>query len=663
MSDQHEFRLEPTEGKRTGGPPGERFVVGLALFALFTGLLIALGNLVGQRAAVSSAGSPAPSPTASSTPAWPPLPPSHLLREVTLQPRAVPTQAPQPNLFSGGIRARGDLIVRANPEIDAIPLGTLAQGALAFAEEMSEPPPGELGWLHILAPSPQGWVATTEGGGQLVDRLGFAPVPVSGDIWGVSGGGDQFLAVGWRSGISTQPQEPLIAASSDGDAWQAADLPPSAANGVVSWGPAGWLALAPIGDHPSGSPAWVWQSNDGVGWTALGTLPDSFGQYPSQMVSSDAGYLLAATSGRGSDTTLWFSEDGVTWRETADTGMSSGNWLRLAAGPNGFYAWDVPGQQPSSKPGAVYSVNARTWSAVTGGPEGPSAQIVAVGAEWVGTDVDPVSGVRRVWIGRVEGDRLSWKPESDEGAFGNGVVSTMVSDGEHAVAFGWDRLVERPMAWFREGTAWARSPLPLAFGGLPRIAAGGKAGVVVVGYRPTLRGENAVFWHVTPGGSWIPEADPLLTVVANPSSKECGPAPLSAADFLVLDRALAVVCLANTSATFRAWSLECSGCFGGVGSGTPAWLATPDTNQLALSPIERFDGWWAPVVLDPALKQDRAWKNTWLEVTGHFDDPAAKTCELTPTRDEEAYYAGRQSVIDACRQQFVVTSVTPVPGP
>ncbi|MDQ2941876.1 MAG: hypothetical protein M3R05_06780 [Chloroflexota bacterium] len=662
MSDQHELRLEPTEGTRTGGPPGERFVVGLALFALFAGLLIALGNFIGQRAAVSSAGSPRPSPTASSTPAWPVSTP-RLLREVTVQPGAAPTQAPTQQTFTGGIRAKADLIIRANPEVNAIQFGVLAQGALAFAEEMPDPPPGKLGWLHILAPEPQGWVATTEGGAQLVVRLGSAPAPVSGDIWAMVGGGDRFLAVGWPAVTSTQPLEPLIAASADGDAWQIADLPASAGYGAaVSWGPAGWLALTLIGDHPSGSTAWVWHSNDGISWTALGTMSDA-GTYPSQFVSSDAGYLLAATAGRGPDTTLWFSEDGLTWRETADAGMASGAWVRLAAGPNGFYAWDMQGQQPADKAAAAYSANARTWAPVIGGPEGPSAQIVAVGAEWVGVDDDPVRGLHRVWIGEVKGDRLSWRRESDEGAFGDGVVTTMVSDGRRAVAFGWDRSTELPVAWIREGTTWTQSPLPHAFGGLPRIAAAGPSGVVLVGYRPTLRGQNPVFWHLAADGSWTPEADPLLTVVADPSSDECGPAPATAADFLVLDHALAVACLGDTPLTFRAWSVECS-CFSDAPpGGVPAWLATPGSNQLALSPIESFDGWWAPAVLDPSLKQDRAWRLAWLEVTGHFDDPAAAGCRLTPSRDDVASYQGRQSVIDSCRQQFVVTSVVPVPGP
>jgi hypothetical protein len=94
MTDHDDFRLEPTEGQRTGGPPGDRLIVGLALFALVAGLLIALGNLVGQRAGTSS-GSPTPSPSASSTPAAVrPVSTPRLLRELTLQAGPVPTQAP-----------------------------------------------------------------------------------------------------------------------------------------------------------------------------------------------------------------------------------------------------------------------------------------------------------------------------------------------------------------------------------------------------------------------------------------------------------------------------------------------------------------------------------------------------------------------------------------
>jgi hypothetical protein len=665
MSDHDDFRLEPTEGQRTGGPPGDRLIVGLALFALVAGLLIALGNFVGERAGVSS-DSPTPSPSASSSPTavWPVATP-YLLRELTLQPGAVPTAAPsEQSYFTGGIRPKADLVVRANPDVESIQLGVLPQGTLAYAEESPDQPPGEMGWLHILAPRPEGWVASTEGGAELVERLAPAPVPSSGDIWGVSGGGDRFLAVGWQNDASSQLSKPLTAMSADGNAWQRVDLPASTNYAfVVSWGPSGWIAFDAGGN--SGELLSLWRSNDGASWTALGTMSDSFGLYPQQLVGSDAGYLLLMSEGRGPDASFWFSDDGVIWRETAGAGLSGGAWVRLAAGPSGFYAWEVGQRTPSSEAIAVYSANGRTWTPVTGGPEGESAQIVAVGGQWVGTDRDPDSGRPRAWVGEVAGDRLTWRPESDEGAFGESVITTMVSDGRRAVAFGWDRATERPMAWIREGAVWRRSPLPLTFGGIPRLAAGTREGVVVVGYRPTLRQQNPVFWGQTPDGHWAPEADPLLTLVPDPPSEECGAPPATAADFVLVERALAVTCLGDTPVSFRAWSLNCVGCFEDLPrvTATPAWLVTPGGDQLALSPIEGFADWWAPVVLNPALKRDPAWTGTWVDVTGHFDDPAAKDCQSPPRAEEQLYYGGRQQVIDGCRQQFVVTAVTPVAGP
>ena len=129
ITDHDDFRLEPTEGERTGGPPGDRLIVGLALFALVAGVLIALGNFVGERAAISS-GSPTPSPSTSSSPAavWPVSTP-RLLRELTLQAGPVPTPAlGEPNFFSGGIRANADLIIHATPDLESIEFGALPRG-------------------------------------------------------------------------------------------------------------------------------------------------------------------------------------------------------------------------------------------------------------------------------------------------------------------------------------------------------------------------------------------------------------------------------------------------------------------------------------------------------------------------------------------------------
>jgi hypothetical protein len=69
-------------------------------------------------------------------------------------------------------------------------------------------------------------------------------------------------------------------------------------------------------------------------------------------------------------------------------------------------------------------------------------------------------------------------------------------------------------------------------------------------------------------------------------------------------------------------------------------------------------------VLAPSLIPiDPAWTGTWVEFTGHFDDPASSTCHMPPQADSLQDWSGRQSVIDQCRTTFVVTAVKIVTGP
>lgn len=663
MTEHDQFRLDPTHGQRTGGPPGERLVVGLAALALFAGLLIAVGNLIGHDGEVGSA-SPSPSrPTPSASPSPTSLPSARLLREMTVGPVAPAPSFNEPTLFSGWVRANADVAIRAHAEPGALEYGVLARGAVAYAEELPEQSPGELGWLHLAAPD-QGWVATTERGAQLVERLGSSVVPVGGEIWALAAGDRGFVAVGQGAGMSDENSRPLIASSADGRTWEAGKPPAGPNDGfVVSWGPAGWIALT-VDGHRSGSTVWVWRSKDGLSWTALGSLVAESDMYPSAIVSSDAGYLLTMSEGNVPQSSFWFSEDGTTWRETADSGLSDIPWLQLRGGSGGFYAWNGQENGAGEPSRAVFSANSRTWSPVATGPEGPYVQVAAAGHGWVGTDIEVRTGARRLWTGEVDGNRLVWRREPGEAAFSGAVVTTLVSDGRRAVAFGWDRATERALAWIRDGTSWTRSPLPDGFGGIPRIAAAGPTGVVVVGYRPTSRGQNPILWHLEGDSSWAPEPAPLLSEAEDPSTDQCGPPPSTAVDFVLLDHAAAVVCLGDAPVTFRAYAVRCHDCFGtAYGNGTPAWLATPGANQLGLSPIPASDGYWSSVVLDPTVKHDPAWEGSWLEVTGHFDDPRAQACRLTLSTDEELYYPGRQSIVDGCRQQFVVTAVTRVDGP
>jgi hypothetical protein len=55
----------------------------------------------------------------------------------------------------------------------------------------------------------------------------------------------------------------------------------------------------------------------------------------------------------------------------------------------------------------------------------------------------------------------------------------------------------------------------------------------------------------------------------------------------------------------------------------------------------------------------------WLEITGHWADPAAEECRVMPLR-EQGYGTGfvpGDSMRYHCRTKFVATTVTPAPAP
>jgi hypothetical protein len=397
---------------------------------------------------------------------------------------------------------------------------------------------------------------------------------------------------------------------------------------------------------------------------------------PLGLVASSDGYLLTTSvADRGSTPILWFSADGVTWQETANP-AAAGTQYGAAAGaqygpvrtigiPDGFYTTSSRGFGPSS---AAFSVNGRVWADVEGGPEGHSMQLVQMGTALVAIDADPQSGAPRVWIGGFDRRGVAWHRESDaDPAFAGAVVSALVSDGQRAYAFGWDRSSEEPLVWTRDSLGWTRTSLPDLFGGLPQLAAAGPSGVVVVGHRTTLRGDNPVVWHLTANRSWLPEPQPVFAAVPDPTVASCPSVPRNLPEFMVLDTAAALVCFGHAPITMRAWSARCDQCVGSpAGVAEPAWLMAPSLNQLFLSPIKPVsDGeWWTSMVLAPSVVPDPiANAGTWVQLTGHFDDPVAATCHYQPVLDELAYWSGQQPYRNGCRQVFVVTEVKVVSGP
>jgi hypothetical protein len=95
--------------------------------------------------------------------------------------------------------------------------------------------------------------------------------------------------------------------------------------------------------------------------------------------------------------------------------------------------------------------------------------------------------------------------------------------------------------------------------------------------------------------------------------------------------------------------------------GNPPWLAEESSLQLAAVTGPAVEGGTLSIHVDPAQGIDLP-RETRLELTGHFDDPASRDCQREP--EEEGFQDEEPAEqILWCRQQFVVTAARVAPGP
>jgi hypothetical protein len=658
MADRDRFDLDLSPGEQPPTGLGDRVLVVIAALVLLSGLAIAVLHALPQedqtaRASATPRPSPSPTPQLFATPAPP--------RVATVVPPDIEMVQPsqQPN-FSGWIKALTDIDIRSGPEPQASTIGILPKGEIAYADQQVEPAT-EPGWLFLQAQS--GWIASVVDGHSLVHRYEYPTSRGSGWLNSIKAGSTGLVALVSPPSGPYEQSSLVAAVSTNGSNWAYASS--SAFGGwyvdSVAWGPAGWLAAAYV-YNDSESRIWLWSSPDGLRWTRLGMFAGATQGYPGTLVASADRYLFETGGDRASGYTLWSSTDGRTWTEVTDHTVGIGNnngEQHIQALAGGFYLWNSGGSPVAFGSPAAFSIEGLRWTRVVGGPQGQLAQLTTLGDRVLATDLDPVTQSTRVWSGSIVRGQLLWRRVmSADPAFAGGVVTQLVSDGRQAYAFGWDRQTEVPEVWTGDGANWSRTQLPPAFDGIPSMAAAGPTGVIVVGHRPTLRGDNPIVWHRTPDGRWVPETRPMLPVVPDPSRAACSPLPTDFAEFTVVDTAAAVVCHGDESTTMRAWSQRCDGCYGGNASdASPAWLARPSANLLFLWPVATADGNSQSVVVDPSLYIDPAWYGLWLDVTGHFDDPASASCHVTPTIDDLPWWSGQRSVIDQCRETFVVTAV------
>jgi hypothetical protein len=124
MSDRDRFEVEMSPGMQPSGGAGERILVGLAVIALLGGLVIVAGKVLPNPGNVADA-SVAPSgiPIGTQRPAPTPAPARVLS---VIEPDFSPEPVNQPVTFSGWVRAKADLVIRATPALDGADLGVFA---------------------------------------------------------------------------------------------------------------------------------------------------------------------------------------------------------------------------------------------------------------------------------------------------------------------------------------------------------------------------------------------------------------------------------------------------------------------------------------------------------------------------------------------------------
>jgi hypothetical protein len=663
MTDRIQIPLETSEGRRGPGSAGDRLMVGIALIALLGGVGILAGKMLDRSDAVAlSSGSPTASIEAS-TPAPTPIPTPSTFKVAT--DIAPPITGPEHPAFSGWIRALEDLPIRSAPTRGANQIGALAKGEAAYADQVPSEVPDGITWLMLQSGSAGGgMVAATKGSKELVVRYPQIPTPSVAQIMGLVASPDEFITWGYGASGSGAAQQPFMATSADGRRWEAVDA--SVFGGriptAIAFGPAGWLAIANVeGDRATGV-LWLWSSSDGHQWQSLGRMSGlGEGLYIAQLVGNLSGYELSINADSAPRQTLLHSDDGLTW--TSGKGIPPGNFVRLTATSTGYYAWRQDG--PTSGPLAASSADGLVWSPEQGGPSGAIRDTVAVGDRLVAIDADPESGTPRVWRGFLVDGSVSWRLEPPLQEFIGGTVTTLASDGQRAIAFGWQRSTLKPAVWFGEWMDWQRAPLPAdAFeGARPMLVAANLHAVVAVASRVTLQADDPIFWWATPLMAWQRTTVPGVSPIGEATNNACPSRPDDILEFMAVPPAKAIACFGRTPFTFTGLAGLCTDCTGfPPGTYTPKWLVGPDT-QLTISPTQDSDFTRMNVFLAPKLSLDRGWSYQWVTVTGHYDDPASSTCRFTPDPESTELPPLPAEMKRQCRTSFVVTSVKVVPGP
>jgi hypothetical protein len=157
------------------------------------------------------------------------------------------------------------------------------------------------------------------------------------------------------------------------------------------------------------------------------------------------------------------------------------------------------------------------------------------------------------------------------------------------------------------------------------------------------------------------EADDGTAYLTAASAPPCEEPPATVVSLSEQQYTLRLICFDAEPLTFTAWWPEAPD--DGLGGACVAsetdigWLACPSNNGIGADDSESGDR--LAVTVDPATGVEMPERGQWVEVTGHFDDPAAQRCGEVA----EQMSSDPGELVFNCRLQFVLSEVAPTSAP
>jgi hypothetical protein len=466
--------------------------------------------------------------------------------------------------------------------------------------------------------------------------------------------------------------------STDGKLWTAAQYAePSMTNAQLTGVAVIGHRIVAVGGFPEGGvetprPA-IWTSSDGVAWE-----PDDLGlDGPGGLIRGVAtvdGELVAVGDG-----VMWRSPDGRSWRVTdqdqsfTPTHVVTGPAGTLAwgsvLGTNGWAAtsWRLDGVATGTTPnGVTLPVKFSTVVADAGGFVGFAA----------GDESNQATG-RTIYR---SSDGITWTQVGSIASAvrdisaavsvpGFGTVAVVMPDGTgvgQQVLRSSDLASWKPVTWLTPSGPTA-SVAALTWADGPIVAVGANVSAEESDSRLPAA------WVALPAAGDAPIGpEPVASVGCAPLSTLTDP---ETALRVLVQYPVAPYGTAETSPLparcFGSRTIHVSGYLGqpeGLGgqcgySVTPDWLTGTCLVYPAgwLQPIAGPFGASRPLLVFARPAVAALLKGGhWVELTGHYDDPASTTCQ---TRDEHGKLESIAQTVAMCRSHFVVTAVRPISAP